>query len=244
MEMIKTARPFPECVAALAIFALAFFAGSSASAQTVKTAIQAMSGWQSCSSCAGAGGTGPTATISTSAGIASPSMSGDSRVFHIAGTKPYSNALWWKQLGAANSATHLVYDLYFYLKTPQYAQAIEFDSNQANGHMRWIFGTQCDIARGRWDVYANAQGSWTSTGIPCGRPSAFKWHHLTWEFSRTSTKLTFVSVTLDGAKHYVNRTYTGKASSVNELNVAFQLDQNSNHVAYSAWVDNVSLKYW
>lgn len=165
-------------------------------------------------------------------------------MFSIAGTRAYSDALWWKQLGAANSATHLVYDLYFYLKTPQYAQALEFDNNQANGHMRWIFGTQCDIARGRWDVYANAEGSWTSTGIPCGRPSSFKWHHLTWEFTRTSTKLTFVSVTLDGVKHYVNRTYTGKASGVNELNVAFQMDQNSNHVPYSAWLDNVSLKYW
>ena len=231
-------------VVVLAVTVFAFVADRSASAQTVKSSIQKMSGWQSCSTCAGAGGAGPTSHISTAAGVASPSMSGNSRVFSIAGTKAYADALWWKQLGAANSATHLVYDLYFYLKTPQYAQAIEFDSNQANGHMRWIFGTQCDIARGRWDVYANAEGSWTSTGIACGRPSAFKWHHLTWEFSRTSTKLTFVSVTLDGVKHYVNRTYTGKASSVNELNVAFQLDQNSSHVAYSAWIDNVSLKYW
>ncbi len=242
--MIKTGRPFPVCVAALAIFALAFFAGSSASAQTVKTAIQAMSGWQSCSSCAGAGGSGPTATISTSAGIASPSMSGDSRVFHIAGTKPYTNALWWKQLGAANSATNLVYDVYFYLKTPQYAQALEFDSNQANGHMRWIFGTECNIAAGVWDVYGNADGKWLSTGIPCHRPSAFTWHHLTWEFKRTSTQLTYIAFTLDGVKHYVNRTYTGKASSVNELNVAFQMDQRSNPVAFDTWLDKVSLKYW
>lgn len=242
--MIKTARPFPECVASLAIFALAFFAGSSATAQTVKTAIQAMSGWQSCTSCAGAGGTGPTSTISTSAGIASPSMSGDSRVFHIAGTKPYSDALWWKQLGAANTATNLVYDVYFYLKTPQYAQALEFDSNQANGQMRWIFGTECNIAAGVWDVYGNANGKWLSTGIACHRPTAFTWHHLTWEFKRTATQLTYVSVTLDGVKHYVNRTYTGRASSVKELNVAFQMDQRSNPVAFDTWLDKVSLKYW
>ncbi len=43
-------------------------------------------------------------------------------------------------------ATNLVYDVDFYLKTPQNAQALEFDANQANGHMRWIFGTQCNIA--------------------------------------------------------------------------------------------------
>jgi len=235
---------FPISMAALAGFLLTFFAASTATAQTVKSAIQAMSGWQSCSSCAGTGGTGPTSTISTQAGVASPSLTGNARVFSIAGSKPYSDALWWKQLGAANSATNLVYDVYFYLKTPQYAQALEFDNNQANGHMRWIFGTECNIAAGVWDVYGNAQGKWLSTGIPCHMPAAFKWHHLTWEFKRTSTQLTYIAVTLDGVKHYVNRTYTGRASSVKELNVAFQMDQKSNHVAYKTWLDKVSLKYW
>ena len=242
--MITTASKRCSYSMVLAVFLFALFICSSATAQTVKTAIQAMSGWQSCTSCAGAGGSGPTATISTSAGIASPSMTGKSRVFHIAGTKPYSDALWWKQLGAANSATHLVYDVYFYLKAPQNAQALEFDSNQANGHMRWIFGTECNIAAGVWDVYGNANGKWLSTGIPCHRPTAFAWHHLTWEFKRTATQLTYVAVTLDGVKHFVNRTYTGKASSVKELNVAFQMDQRANHVAFDTWLDKVSLKYW
>lgn len=243
--MIKTETKGCSCSTSLIVLVIALFAGSSiATAQTVKTAIQAMSGWQSCSTCAGSGGSGPTARISTSAGIASPSMTGDSRVFHIAGTKPYSDALWWKQLGAANGATHLVYDVYFYLKAPQNAQSLEFDSNQANGHMRWIFGTQCNIAAGVWDVYGNANGRWLSTGIPCHRPSAFKWHHLTWEFQRTATKLTYVAFTLDGVKHFVNRTYTGRASSVHELNVAFQMDQRANHIAFDTWLDKVSLKYW
>jgi len=243
--MAKTLRKSCSIsMAALAGLVLACVVVSSSAAQTIKTGIQEMSSWQSCSSCAGTGGTGPTATISTSAGISSPSLSGNSRVFYLAGTQPYSNALWWKQLGAANSATNLVYDLYFYLTTPQYAQALEFDNNQANGHMRWIFGTECNIAAGVWDVYGNADGKWLSTGIPCSRPSAFKWHHLIWEFKRTSTQLTYISVTLDGVKHYVNRTYTGRASSVNELNVAFQMDQRSNPVAYRTWLDNVTLKYW
>jgi hypothetical protein len=244
MEMIKTARLFPERVAALTILALAFFAGPPATAQTVKTQIQAMSGWQSCSSCAGVNGAGPTATISTYAGFSSPSMTGNSRMFSIAGTKPYSDALWWKQLGAANSATNLVYDVFFYLKAPQSAQALEFDSNQADGHMRWIFGTECNIAAGVWDVYGNADGKWLSTGIPCHRPSAFTWHHLTWEFKRTSTQLTYIAVTLDGVKHYVNRTYHAKASTVKELNVAFQMDQRSKPIPFQTWLDKVSLKYW
>jgi hypothetical protein len=231
-------------MAGIAAVLFGFFGDSSAGAQTIKSGIQKMSGWQSCSSCAGAGGTGATASVTTSTGIASPSLSGDSRIFTIASSSSYADALWWKQLGAADSATNLVYDVYFYLKTPQDSQALEFDNNQANGHMRFIFGTQCNIAAGVWDVYGNADGKWLSTGIPCKRPSAYTWHHLTWEFKRTSTQLTYIAFTLDGVKHYVNRTYTGRSSSVNELNVAFQMDMRSDHVTYSTWLDNVSLKYW
>ena len=51
-------------------------------------------------------------------------------------------------------------------------------------------------------------------------------------------------MTYDGVKHYVNRTYWARASGVKELNVAFQMDQRSNHVSYQTWLDKVSLKYW
>jgi hypothetical protein len=171
-------------------------------------------------------------------------MSGNSRVFNLAGTKPYSDALWWKQLGASNSATNLVYDVFFYLKNPQAAQALEFDNNQAIGNMRFIFGTQCNIAGHHWDVWGNAAGNWISTGIPCSMPSAYTWHHLTWEFKRTASQVIFVAFTYDGVKHYVNRSYPARRSGVNELNVAFQMDQRANHVPFQTWLDNVSLKYW
>jgi hypothetical protein len=230
------------------VFVIALFVLSvvplRSSAQTVKSQIQRMAGWQSCVACAGVGGAGPKATISTGAGVASPSMSGNSRAFYLASSAPYADALWWKQLGAANAATNLTYDLYFYIKTPQNAQALEFDSNQANGKMRWIFGTECNIAAGHWDVWGNAAGKWISTGIPCTMPAAFKWHHLTWQFKRTATTLTYVALTLDGVTHYVNRTYPGEKSTVNELNVAFQMDNRSNHAAYNVWLDSVKLTYW
>lgn len=214
------------------------------SAQTVRSQIQRMSGWENCVTCAGANAAGPGAAIGSAVGISSPSLSGNSRVFSIASSHPYADALWWKQLGAVNTATNLVYDVYFYLKAPQNAQALEFDNNQANGRMRWIFGTQCNIAAGHWDVWGNAQGNWISTGIPCKMPSAFAWHHLTWEFKRSGSQLIYIALTLDGVKHYVNRAYTGRGSGVNELNVAVQLDMRGNHAAYQEWVDNVSLKYW
>jgi hypothetical protein len=232
----------------LSVLAIALFVLSAASlrssAQTVKSQIQRMTGWQSCDACAGTNGAGPGATLSTASGVKSPSLSGNSRVFSISSSNPYANALWWKQLGAVNSATHLIYDLDFYITAPQNSQALEFDANQANGSMRWIFGTQCNIGGGHWDVWANAAGNWKSTGIPCSAPAAYKWHHLTWEFKRTSTQVIFVAFTYDGVKHYVNRTYPAKKSSSHELNVAFQMDLKGNHQAYKTWLDNVKLTYW
>jgi hypothetical protein len=225
--------------------ALFFLAATSlrSSAQTVKSQIQRMSGWQSCVTCAGINASGPGASIYT-ATTSSPSLSGLSRVFSIASSSPYADALWWKQLGAANWAYNLVYDVYFYLQTPQYSQALEFDNNQANGQKRWIFGTQCNIAGGHWDVWGNAAGNWISTGIPCYMPAAYKWHHLTWRFKRNGGYVTYISFTLDGVTHYVNRSYPARNSSVNELNVAFQMDMKSYHAAYKTWLDNVKLTYW
>jgi len=242
MKMLKRAKLKIQLIAAF--LAVVTAVSVSASAQTTKTQIQRMSAWQSCAACAGAGGSGPSASLYTVPGVVSPSLSGDSRVFSIASGTPYADALWWKQLGAVNTAHNLVYDVYFYIKNPAASQALEFDSNQANGRMRFIFGTQCAIASGRWEVWGNAAGNWISTGIPCYQPTAYQWHHLTWEFKRTDTYLTFVALTYDGVKHYVNRTYPGRASGVNELNVAFQMDQRANHVTYQTWLDNVSLKYW
>lgn len=218
------------------------------STAVTKANIDQMTGWQSCTACAGAGGNGPISSISMVQNVLSPSLDGKSAKFSISGTAAYSDALWWKQLGAANTAKNFKYDLYFYLTTPQYAQALEFDVNQAIGTERFIFGTQCNIKTGstvgHFDVWGNANGNWISTGIPCSAPSAFKWHHLTWEFKRTATQVVFIGFTYDGVTHYVNRTYTARPSSVNELNVAFQMDGDSRMDDYSAWVDKVSLTYW
>jgi hypothetical protein len=207
--------------------------------------IDQMTGWQSCTTCAGAGGTGPVATFSMVQNQASPSLDGRSVKFSLGGTTPYSDALWWKQLGAVNTASNFKYDLYFYLTNPAAAQSLEFDSNQANGSRRWIFGTQCNVRNGGvWDVWGNANGNWLSTGIPCTAPAAFVWHHLTWEFKRTSTQVVFIGFTYDGVTHYVNRTYTAAASGVNELNVAFQMDGDYRQDPYSVWLDKISLTRW
>jgi len=210
----------------------------------VKSNIDQMPGWDSCTVCAGANAKGPVATYSMVENQASPSLDGLAAKFSISGTTPYSDALWWKQLGAADTATHLKYDVDFYITNPGVSQALEFDNNQSNGVHKFIYGTQCNIKGGHWDVWGNASGNWLSTGIACSAPTAFVWHHLTWEFQRTSTNVIFVGFTYDGVTHYVNRSYPARSSTVHEMNVAFQMDGDSAMHAYSTWLDRVTLTYW
>jgi hypothetical protein len=214
------------------------------STAVVKSNIDQMTGWESCTVCAGANANGPVATYSMVENQASPSLDGLAAKFSISGTTPYSDALWWKQLGAADGATHLKYDVAFYITNPGVSQALEFDNNQSNAVHKFIYGTQCNIKGGHWDVWGNAAGNWISTGIACSAPTPFVWHHLTWEFQRTSTNVIFVGFTYDGVTHYVNRSYPARASGVHEMNVAFQMDGDSAMHAYSTWLDKVTLTYW
>jgi hypothetical protein len=210
--------------------------------------IDQMPGWESCTVCAGIGANGPVAPISLTQNVATPSMDGAAAQFWIGGTTKYSDALWWKQLGGDDAKHHFVYDLYFYLTTPQYAQALEFDVNQSNRKNMYIMGVECNIKAaggGHWDVWDGLNKHWANTGIGCTVPSAYQWHHLTEEFQRDdSGNVTFVAITLDGQKHYVNRTYGSLPKSVSEINVAIQIDGDSVMHNYSEWVDKITLYAW
>lgn len=209
-----------------------------------KSEIQNMSGWQSCTVCAGIGGSGPTATFSMTQFQSSPSLSGSSAKFSIGGTASYADALWWKQLGPDDTATNFKYDLDFYITTPQVSQALEFDVNQSIGNLKFIFGTQCAMKSGVWEIWDTAGGTWRSTGVACPPPAAFTWHHLTWELHRTSTQTIFIAFTFDGVRHFLNRAYNAKPQSGHEVNVAFQMDLDFAPHPYSVWLDNVTLSYW
>jgi hypothetical protein len=220
-------------------------AGAALAGTISRTNIDQMSGWQHCTVCAGANGAGSTAPYSMQQNVSSPSMDGKSVRFNLGGTNNYSNALWWKQLGADSSKTHFVYDTYFYLKNPKASQALEFDVNQSTGGRKYIFGTQCSMKRGTFDIWSAAT-SWIHTSISCtSARTAYKWHHLVWEFQRTSDKrVKFVSVTLNGSKHYINKTYSSKSSGSSEINIAFQMDGDKYQTDYSTWLDKVKLTYW
>ena len=207
--------------------------------------IDQMTGWQSCSDCAGIGGDGPVAPYGMKQFVGDPSMDGKSAEFWLGGDVPYSNALWWKQLGGQSAAKKFVYDLYFYIKDPEAAQSLEFDMNQSVDGRKYIFGTQCAIVRGKWEVWDTANVKWMDTGIPCYKPEAYKWHHLLLEFERTNDRKTrFVSVTLNGKKSYINKYYYSRSGGYSELNVAFQMDGNYQQKDYKVWLDKVHMTWW
>jgi hypothetical protein len=205
--------------------------------------IENLAGWASCSTCAGPGGAGSVAPYRMTQAT-SPSLDGSSANFWLGGSTPYSNALWWKQLGANSGVSHFQYDVWFYLKNSAAPQALEFDVNQTINGYQYVFGTQCNVKGDHtWDVW-DYYKHWVSTGVPCSAPAAYTWHHLTWQFERASGKMHFISVTLDGSTHYVNQYHSPKPKSTNELNVAFQMDGNGSMTNYNVWLDKVSLKAW
>jgi uncharacterized membrane protein len=228
--------------AVLAAFALV---ASSAFAGTIYN-IDQKTGWESCSVCAGAGGNGPAAYHTTQTGQSSPSRDGNSRKFTLGGSTPYSNALWWKQLGSNSGIRNFKYDLYYYIKNPAAAQALEFDVNQSVYGKKYIFGTECDIKGTKlWKVYDPYNRAWKTTSIACTVPKAYTWHHVVLEFRRSSdSKTSFVAVTINENKHYFNRLYAPHSTSASEINVAFQMDGNKYQTDYSVWLDSVKLTMW
>lgn len=207
--------------------------------------IDQMTGWDSCDACAGAGGSGPKATHTLTQNVSSPAMDGKAADFYLKGSKPYSNALWWKQLGANPNVSNFTYDLYFYLKTPSVAQALEFDVNQSLNGKKYIFGTECDIKDHHvWNIYDAANHKWMQTSIACSQPAAYTWNHLTLEFQRVNSQVKFISITMNGKKSYFNKTYNPASSSAKELNVAVQIDGDGNNTAYSEWADKINLTAW
>lgn len=172
-------------------------------------------------------------------------MTHDASKYWLGGSSPYHNALWWKQLGANNNATHLIYDLYFYMTDPGSAQSLEFDMNQSANGRKFIFGTQCNIKGAhQWDVWNTAGHRWVHSGVSCSQPPAYRWNHLVLEFKRSGDHAYFVSVTLNGNKHYFNRNYNTYGVHASELNTAVQLDGDNRQRDYSMWVDKMQVTAW
>ena len=233
-------RFVPLC--AFVAFTVSTFASTPPSSAKVFTNIDAMSGWGSCSGCAGAGGK---ASYSMTRYQKSPSLDGNATKFSISGTVPFSHGLWWRNMASNTTATHFVFDMYYYMPTPSRSQGLEFATNQSRSDGWYKFSTQCAFSNGQWRVWDSKHGGWVSTGIACKRPPANTWQHVVFEYARSGGKAVFVSITVNGQKHYVNKSfYPQSGVKGSSIGIHFQLNGNAAEDDYSVYTDKMKLIYW
>jgi hypothetical protein len=190
---------------------------------------------------------------------AAPSLSGNSTVFWVGGSTPYSDALWNNHLigdGSSqgmNDSNHslvpsiqnFTYDVDFYGDDLGASEALEFDINQFFGNRGFIFGHECRVAAGnQWDIWDNSKGHWIPTGIPC-HPKSGDWNHLTLKVQRTSDNHeTYQSITLNGQTANLNWTFEkGPCPGWYGVTVNFQMDGNFKQDQYKVYLDNLTLTY-
>jgi hypothetical protein len=198
-------------------------------------------------------------SFSMTQGVNSPSLSGDATIFNVAGTVPYSDALWNNHLigplssqgmfdnGQSKVPTiyNFTYDVDFYGDNLDLSQAVEFDINQFFNNMGFIFGHECRIAAGnQWDIWNNSEGKWIPTGVPC-YPKSGQWNHVTLKVQRTSdNRETYQSITLNGQTTNLNWTFErGSTPGWYGVTVNFQMDGNHKQDSYNVYLDNLTLTY-
>jgi len=204
---------------------------------------------------------GPGVTWSMYQHITSPSLSGNATEFSLGGTTAYSDVLFTNPLIGQNSSQGLpdsnhsllptlhnfTYDAYFYTGQLSLVQVLEFDISMYFNGLSLIWGTQCRVAGGNeWDIWDTANSRWNSTGVSCN-PVNNGWNHVVIQVQRESNNsLLFQSITLNGNKAVLNRTYSpGSApSGWWGITVNYQLDGNYQQADYSTYLDNFNFTYW
>ena len=198
-------------------------------------------------------------SYSMTQGMNSPSMSGDSTQFNLAGTTVYADALFNNHLigdfssqGMPDSNHTLTptyhnftYDVYFYSGGLNISQAVEFDINQFFDNLGFIWGHECRIVGGNeWDIWDNVNQHWVPTGIAC-HPNSNSWNHLTIQVQRTSdNRLLYQSITLNGVTSAVNQYYNpGTTPGWYGVTVNYQMNRNYQQTPYSVYLDNLTFTY-
>jgi hypothetical protein len=193
--------------------------------------------------------------------IKAPSLSGDATQFNLAGTKPYSDVLFYNQLIGDFSTQNLpdtahsliptlhnyVYNTDVYVADASVTQALEFDVNMFFDGIGMTFGTECRIEGGyEWDIWDNVAAHWVPTGVACN-PVNRGWNHVTVQVERdANNNVVFQSIALNGVTAVLNKSYAPFTVPADWYGVVcdFQMDGNYAQDPYSAYLDNTTFTYW
>jgi len=224
------------------LFAILFFLAPTVKATTVSN-IDQQSGWHSCSACANGGGVAP---HSLTQFLSSPSLDGKSAKFHLGGSTPLSDALWFKRVGYSSTSTHFTYDLNYYYKNPSAPSGMEFSTSQHVGYKWYRWDWQCSFFYGVWRTWDNRNSKWVNTSAPCRRPTAYRWTHTVFEGHRANGKIYFDAVTVNGHRYYVGKSFYPKSLSYsgNWITIHFQLNGNRTQTDFDVWGDKFKVSYW
>jgi hypothetical protein len=213
----------------------------------VMAAIEQMtSGWASCDTPACAGGAGG-GSYWQAFNLGSPSLDGRSMEIYHDGK--WSNALWYRKMGANNAATNFLWDFYVQLDSASVnaAQALEYDAFQFVGGYNYMIGTECNYGAGVWDTWNEVTQKWLHTTIPCKKFAPGTWHHIQWYMTTNHSTHTYTYKTLvvDGVVYTLNQTQPAKYLGWGDnLGAQWQLDVNATGGGYHEWVDKATLTVW
>jgi len=219
--------------------------------QTTVSNIESMPGWQSCSALfpTGSGRDGQicaaglgTAESTLTQNQSSPAMDGQSAKFSMGGPTPYSNMLYFNAIAGGDNVSRFTYDLYFYIDNPNASQALEFDINQTFGGKRWVWGSECNFnGSGKWDIWDDVNG-WQPTIYDCKPFPANTWIHLVWNVERVGDQVHYISLTVGDQTYNIDTYYPNQPDwTLEEIDVAFQMDGNYKQEPYNVWLDKVQL---
>lgn len=205
----------------------------------------ASNSWSSCSDCAG--GDAVTTEFWTNPFQSSPSLSGSSRQFLIAGPA-WSNALWIHKLGAHNQATHFLWDFYVYFDDDSAAHvwSAEYDFWQSIGGQKHMFGSQCVFGENHWDLWDSKAVKWVNAGVPCPRFSGGQWHHIALDVERISSwQYRYNTLWVDDQTIPLGRVFDAEPTDWDDdIGVQWQLDQDGKGTPVNEWIDRVKLTIW
>lgn len=204
------------------------------------------SGWSACDTAACAGGAGGGAYWQAF-NQGSPSLDGRSMEIYHDGK--WSNALWYRKMGANNAATNFLWDFYVQLDSASVssAQALEYDAFQFVGGYNYMIGTECNYGAGVWDTWNEVTQKWLHTTIPCKKFAPGTWHHIQWYMTTNHSTHTYTYKTLvvDGVVYTLNQTQPAKYLGWGDnLGAQWQLDVNATGGGYHEWVDKATLTVW